>query len=66
VQAAYNYAEHPAERRKMMQAWADYPDGLRNDAAEEHDSVAAGRHRGCDGAIQSNAGECRTAEMRFV
>ncbi len=29
VRAAYNYAEHPPERRKMMQAWADYLDGLR-------------------------------------
>lgn len=29
VSAAYNYAEHLPERRKMMQAWADYLDGLR-------------------------------------
>jgi len=28
VRAAYNYAEHLPERRKMMQAWADYLDGL--------------------------------------
>jgi integrase len=27
--AAYNYAEHLPERRKMMQSWADYLDGLR-------------------------------------
>lgn len=33
VRAAYNYAEHLPERRKMMQAWADYLDGLRNGAA---------------------------------
>ncbi len=26
VRAAYNYAEHMPERRKMMQAWADYLD----------------------------------------
>ena len=32
VSAAYNFAEHLAERRKMMQAWADYLDGLRGDA----------------------------------
>lgn len=31
VRAAYNYAEHLPERRKMMQAWADYLDGLRAD-----------------------------------
>jgi len=29
VRAAYNRAEHLGERRKMMQAWADYLDGLR-------------------------------------
>ncbi len=28
VRAAYNYAEHLPERRKMMQAWADYLDCL--------------------------------------
>jgi len=31
VSAAYNYAEHLPERRKMMQAWADYLDLLRNE-----------------------------------
>jgi hypothetical protein len=29
VRAAYNYADYLPERRKMMQAWADYLDGLR-------------------------------------
>jgi integrase len=29
VRAAYNFAEHLPERRKMMQAWADYLDELR-------------------------------------
>lgn len=29
VRAAYNYAEFLPERRKMMQAWADYLDGLK-------------------------------------
>ncbi len=28
VRAAYNYAEHLPERRKMMQEWANYLDGL--------------------------------------
>ncbi len=28
VRAAYNYAEHLPERRRMMQAWADYLEGL--------------------------------------
>lgn len=27
VRAAYNRAERMAERKKMMQAWADYLDG---------------------------------------
>lgn len=29
VRAAYNYAEYLPERRKMMQHWADYLDGLK-------------------------------------
>lgn len=29
VRAAYNRAEHLPERRRMMQAWADYLDGLK-------------------------------------
>ncbi len=29
IRAAYNYAEYLPERRKMMQEWADYLDGLR-------------------------------------
>lgn len=29
VRAAYNYAQHLPERRKMMQEWADFLDGLR-------------------------------------
>jgi integrase len=32
VRAAYNRAERLAERRKMMQAWADYLDGLKSGA----------------------------------
>jgi integrase len=33
VKAAYNHAEYLPERRKMMQAWADYLDGLRAGAS---------------------------------
>ena len=29
IRAAYNYAKHLPERRKMMQAWADYLQGLK-------------------------------------
>lgn len=32
VRAAYNYADYLPERRKMMQAWADYLDGLKEGA----------------------------------
>lgn len=32
VKAAYNHAKHLPERTRMMQAWADYLDGLRNGA----------------------------------
>jgi integrase len=32
VSAAYNFAEHLPERRKMMQGWADYLDSLKNGA----------------------------------
>jgi len=32
VRAAYNRAEYLPERRKMMQAWADFLDGLKNGA----------------------------------
>jgi len=32
VKAAYNHAEHLPARRKMMQAWADYLDTLREGA----------------------------------
>lgn len=33
VRAAYNYAEHLPERRRMMQAWADHLDLLKNGAS---------------------------------
>ena len=32
IRAAYNYAQYLPERRKMMQAWADHLDGLREGA----------------------------------
>lgn len=49
VRAAYNRAERLAERRKMMQAWSDYLDGLRAgrpapsaaDLASQHPSISA-------------------------
>jgi hypothetical protein len=32
VRAAYNRAQYLEERRRMMQAWADYLDGLKSGA----------------------------------
>ena len=32
MRAAYNFAEHLPERRKMMQAWADFLDALKGGA----------------------------------
>ena len=32
VRGAYNYAEHLPERRRMVQAWADFLDGLHSGA----------------------------------
>lgn len=36
VRAAYNFAEHLPERRRMMQAWADYLDKLARDGMVLH------------------------------
>lgn len=34
IKAAYNCAEHLPERRRMMQAWADYLDKLKSGKAK--------------------------------
>ncbi|MGH8296524.1 MAG: tyrosine-type recombinase/integrase [Steroidobacteraceae bacterium] len=36
VRAAYNRAQHPAERRTMMQEWSDYLDRLRANPTPQH------------------------------
>ena len=36
VRAAYNYAQYLQERRRMMNEWADYLDGLREKALHEN------------------------------
>lgn len=41
VRAAYNYAEHLDERCRMMQAWADYLDGLRTSADVTNTTIGA-------------------------
>jgi integrase len=39
VRAAYNYAEYLPERRKMMQAWADFLDSLRKTSTAQARSL---------------------------
>jgi hypothetical protein len=43
IRASYNYAEHLPERRRTMQAWADYLDELRSDARGEKLKIAENR-----------------------
>jgi hypothetical protein len=38
TRSAYNYAEHLPIRRKMMQWWADYLDGLRDNVRRTADT----------------------------
>jgi integrase len=45
IRGIYNQAEYLATRRKMMQAWADYLDGLRQPAP----AVAIARSEGAAG-----------------
>ena len=39
IRAAYNHADYLPERRKMMQAWADYCDDLRAHSGKEISSL---------------------------
>lgn len=39
IRDAYNRAQYLPERRKMMQEWADYIDGLKNKAAARQDTA---------------------------
>jgi integrase len=43
VRASYNYAEYLPERRKMMQAWADYLDRLVNEEKNKIVPIRAAR-----------------------
>ena len=40
VRGAYNRAQRLADRRQLMQAWADYLDGLRKNTAKDAAEVA--------------------------
>jgi integrase len=43
VRRHYNYAQHLQERRIMMQAWADYLDGLRSEQNEQRSTALLSR-----------------------
>jgi hypothetical protein len=55
VRAAYNYAEHLPERRRMMQAWSDYLDQLKSDLSEVKPMRAAQCVRQTTGARDATA-----------
>jgi integrase len=42
IKAAYNYAQYLPERRRMMQAWADYLEGIKTGAKVIQIREAAG------------------------
>jgi hypothetical protein len=50
VRAAYNYAEYLPERRKMMQWWADYLDGLRVERKRKVTASRSARAKSRNGA----------------
>ncbi len=57
IRAAYNYAKHLPERRKMMQAWADYLYRLRSTAAAispKNGELVRGRRLGTPAVSQRN------------
>src|SRR3546814_7630781 len=65
VRAAYNRAQYMAERKKMMQAWADYLDALRTSANVvplRPDGAACGGRNPCDGFPQNSAKPGKAAE----
>ena len=39
IKAAYNHAQHLPERRKMMQAWADYLEKLKGASHEQQTNI---------------------------
>lgn len=50
VRSAYNSAQHLPERRRMMQVWADYLDGLRASANPARESTTTRRDTARPGA----------------
>lgn len=52
VRAAYNHAQYLAERRTMMQAWADHVDSLPTSA----------KHKGRIGRVRDDSGRIPRSE----
>ncbi len=61
VRAAYNYAEHLPERRKMMAWWADYLDGLKAGGESHSDVQPQG-----GGVMHPSQGYCPDIDKRIV
>jgi integrase len=59
VRAAYNYAEHLPERRRMMQAWADYLDQLKSNIPDLKQVRAAPTVTNFPSAREASAGTRR-------
>ncbi|MEA3197646.1 MAG: hypothetical protein QOF32_1698 [Gammaproteobacteria bacterium] len=56
VRAAYNYAEHLPERRRMMQAWSDYLNQLRENLPEMKPNRRAPSMKTTPGVRESSVG----------
>lgn len=59
VRAAYNYAQHLPERRRMMQAWADYLDQLKSNIPDLKQVRAAPTVTSFPGVREASAGARR-------
>jgi len=49
ARAAYNYAQHLPERKRMMTAWADYLDGLASGASNSRPNNKTQQNCSCHG-----------------
>lgn len=57
----YNRAQYMDERRKMMEEWADYLDGLRLSFPDTllHTATHAGRRGPCEGHLNGRVSRCK-------
>jgi integrase len=59
VRRHYNYAQHLPERRIMMQAWADYLDGLRLALVEQTSTALFSRFASAHGSAEQTGVDAR-------